>query len=119
MFDAGLERAPSDDARSAVDDGVRCAACGAVLTSRLERIEVDGSHEHSFVNPAGLVFRIGCFGRAPGCAEVGQPSPEWSWFPPHRWTIGLCGTCGTHVGWAFRASGPIAFWGLVLDRLAG
>jgi len=77
---------------------------------------VDGSHEHQCVNPHGLSFHIGCFGWVTGCRVVGAPSAEWSWFPPCRWQIELCGGCREHLGWLFR-SADREFHGLILDRL--
>jgi hypothetical protein len=118
--------APGDDAsrdvvRERADVGgggpVRCRACGHAVTTRRARIEVGGAHEHDFMNPAGMAFRIGCFSDAPGCRGVGEESTEWAWFPGHAWRIALCGGCFGHLGWSFRGSAG-SFHGLVLDRLA-
>ena len=38
-----------------------CAECSQGITDDSERVEVNGSHEHTFVNPNGIVFQIGCF----------------------------------------------------------
>jgi hypothetical protein len=93
-----------------------CAFCLRPVTSAGARIEVGGSHSHSFVNPHGFRFRIGCFARVVGCRLVGEPSGEWSWFPPCRWQIELCGACREQLGWFF-SSRDERFHGLVLDRL--
>lgn len=85
------------------------------MTSAEARIEVAASHEHTFANPHGFVFRIGCFSRAE-CALVGPRSAEWSWFPPHLWQLAHCPACASHLGWRFTAEAS-AFYGLVLDRL--
>jgi len=37
---------------------LRCAACGARITPERARIDVNGSHEHSFMNPSGLRFVV-------------------------------------------------------------
>ncbi|MCA9704693.1 MAG: hypothetical protein KDK70_02450 [Myxococcales bacterium] len=92
-----------------------CAACGLPVTSERARIEVAGAHRHTFVNPHGLVFEIGCFDRAPGCAAVGPAQAFFSWFPGHAWRVGVCRGCGAHLGW--RYDDPAGFHGLVLDRL--
>jgi hypothetical protein len=93
-----------------------CLACGHPITSLRERIAAEGAHQHTFTNPGGYVFRIGCFGRAPGCLQAGQPTLEHTWFPGYAWLYALCGGCRTHLGWVFR-SGQSAFFGLILDRL--
>lgn len=93
-----------------------CLACGHPITSLRERITAGGAHQHTFTNPAGYVFRIGCFGRAPGCVQTGPPTLEHTWFPGRAWRYALCGGCRTHLGWAFH-DGDSGFFGLILDRL--
>jgi hypothetical protein len=104
------------DAATAGDDALRCAACDHRITERAYRSEMAGAHEHTFVNPAGYSFRIGCFAAAPGCACVGTPSDAFSWFPGWRWQIAICGRCASHVGWIFRLGGD-QFHGLILAAL--
>src|SRR5207245_8018672 len=36
---------------------LRCAACDHRITDDAYRIEMSGSHEHTFVNPAGVVHQ--------------------------------------------------------------
>ena len=101
------------------DEGGRvlaCARCEHAVTTSASRIEVEGAHEHTFANPGGYCFHIGCFSRAHGCAAVGPHISYWSWFPPHTWQIEHCTACGEHLGWLFRAEDQ-AFHGLILDRL--
>jgi hypothetical protein len=84
-----------------------------------QRIEQAGSHAHRFENPAGIVFRIGCFRHAPGCRRTGEATRAWTWFPGRAWSMALCIKCGTHLGWSFGPGGTgDAFYGLILDRLA-
>lgn len=94
----------------------RCAACGARLAPERARLEVNGAHEHEFMNPAGLRFRVACFSAAPGCVAEGEPSAVWSWFPGWAWQIALCRGCSAHVGWSFAGSAS-TFHGLVCDRI--
>lgn len=120
----GDARAPTVVRRASdADDSERllCAACAHPITSARARREVGGAHAHTFMNPAGLVFHIGCFAEAPGCTELGAPSTEWSWFPGAAWRIALCASCRTHVGWSFESGAAESgrFWGLILDRLVG
>jgi hypothetical protein len=50
------------------------------VTNAAWRIAVSGSHRHVFANPYGMVFVLGCFAAAPGCALMGQPSDAFAWF---------------------------------------
>ena len=94
-----------------------CAACGASITSASRRIAAHGSHEHRFMNPAGVLFHIGCFDQAIGCVIVGPASLEYAWFPGFAWRLALCGQCGLQLGWHFRNDAREGFFGLILDRL--
>ncbi len=94
-----------------------CAACAGVVTTRAARIEVDGAHRHTFTNPSGIVFNIGCFGEAPGSVQSGEYTPEWSWFNGWRWCYAHCRHCRTHLGWAYRRAEGLSFFGLILERV--
>jgi len=122
----GLERGPAAPeatlrprpVRTEDADGggaLACARCLARVTRTGERISVGGGHEHTFANPEGYSYRIGCFARA-AVVAVGGSSAYWTWFQGFRWTIELCGDCGEHLGWLFR-SADSEFHGLILDRL--
>ncbi|HET7292256.1 MAG TPA: cereblon family protein [Vicinamibacteria bacterium] len=97
-------------------DALLCAYCRALVTSRAAALEMSGSHAHTFVNPHGIQFRIGCFADAPGCGVRGAESSYWTWFPGFTWRISVCRHCGEHLGWLFR-SPDARFYGLILDRL--
>ncbi len=104
------------------DDRLLCRNCMAEITRESSRIAVDGAHSHTFANPHGIVFEIGCFQFAPGCAVAGPPTDEFSWFPPHAWQMALCGSCLSHMGWRFSSGRGLVqgamFFGLIIDRLA-
>lgn len=93
-----------------------CRACGNAVTVHENRIEVGGKHHHTFFNPAGLVFELGCFKAAPGCQAVDEASAEFSWFAGYVWRVGLCRKCLSHLGWQFQ-SGDDLFYGLIISRL--
>ncbi|MGM0574388.1 MAG: cereblon family protein [Myxococcota bacterium] len=95
---------------------VVCASCEHRLTEGAARIEVDGEHAHSFVNPHGLVFDVRCFARADGVQGMGALEHYWSWFPGYGWRVACCAGCGRHVGWLFERGGD-AFAGLIDDRI--
>ncbi len=115
------ERAPAvstllDDADLGGGERLRCGFCGHPITAASTRMEVDGAHEHRRENPAGYVFRIGCFRAAPGCVGQGEATEHWSWFPGYAWQVALCRGCGGHLGWSFQMEGS-RFHGLIVDRL--
>ncbi len=97
-------------------EAIYCRACGGVVTAKDQKVQVSGSHHHTFFNPAGLVFELGCFRRASGCLTVGSPSTEFAWFPGYSWQIALCRGCQTHLGWLFVME-QLSFFGLILKRL--
>ena len=92
-----------------------CAACANPVTRPEMRIEASGTHQHTFTNPAGFTYVIGCFADAPGCAQSGIYTAEWSWFADHEWRYAHCRQCSAHLGWHFR--GVDRFFGLILERL--
>jgi hypothetical protein len=93
-----------------------CAGCLQPITTAAARIAVAGAHGHTFANPAGFQYHIGCFARATGCVTAGEPSTYWSWFAGYSWQVEHCTACGEHLGWLFRGEGH-SFHGFVLDRL--
>jgi hypothetical protein len=95
---------------------IRCASCGHRITHERERLTMNGSHEHEFMNPSALRFVVQCFSNAPGCVSEGERSSVWSWFPGFAWQIETCRGCGDHLGWSFH--GARTFYALVKDRLA-
>jgi len=97
-------------------EAVRCAACRHEVTRVSARIDVDGQHEHTRMNPAGFVYRIVCYRAAPGCALRGEPSTEWSWFPGSAWQIAACAACQAHLGWGFGGEAG-SFFGLIAERI--
>ena len=110
-------RDAESEVRPQVERAILCAACQATITSTRHRVEVAGSHEHRFMNPAGVLFHIACFAEAIGCAIVGPDSLEYPWFAGFAWRYALCSSCGQHLGWHFRSEGKPSFFGLVLGLL--
>lgn len=95
-----------------------CAQCRSLIALEPRRVEMSGSHTHTFTNPAGIVFQIGCFADAPGTTSIGGENSAFSWFPGFVWRIALCAACGEHLGWRFRSeSSATHFFGLILDKL--
>jgi len=106
-----------DEEKKEEEKHILCAQCRAVITSPHERIEVQGAHEHTFFNPYGIIFQIGCFRQARGCGYQGPAIEEFSWFPGYSWRIAICRSCLTHLGWLYSAPDKESFCGLILDHL--
>jgi len=100
------------------EEAIFCRACGGVITARREGIEVAGNHTHTFFNPAGIVYELGCFRKAEGCIVSGEPTGEFSWFAGHVWSYAFCRSCHNHLGWFYEGNGS-TFFGLILPRLQG
>jgi len=96
---------------------ILCRQCLQIITGPSEIIEVQGAHRHTFVNPQGILFEIGCFRSAKGCGYLGPATYEWSWFKGFKWRVAVCSRCLTHVGWLYISSGDKRFNGLILNRL--
>jgi len=101
-----------------------CRNCNFQITRPSCQIQKDGSFSHTFANPHGHVFEIGCFDSAPGCASASPVSSEFTWFRGYDWKIVICHGCETHLGWIFipypngdLSSGQSWFFGLILDKL--
>jgi hypothetical protein len=108
---------PDEAEREGAGRVLACAICAAEITTDAARMAVSGAHEHTFANPHGIVFRLGCFAAGTGLVAVGAPSAYFTWFPGHTWQAEHCASCGGHLGWLFRGA-DTAFHGLILDRLA-
>jgi len=114
LREAERERRSAAGAR--IRRGLVCTVCEHEITDDAQRIEMAGFHEHTFVNPAGRQFRIGCFGAAPGCAPLGTEESAFSWFLGWAWQVALCARCGARLGWGYRNAGE-RFWGLIVTAL--
>jgi hypothetical protein len=96
---------------------IRCRQCLNIITYPAERITVQESHRHTFANPHGIVFEIGCFRTAKGCGYVGPSSDEFGWFAGYSWRIAVCFRCLVHLGWLFESPDANSFHGLILDLI--
>lgn len=111
-LETGLGKEPSE-ARA-----YYCARCGEFMTRPAWSLAMNGTVDHVFFNPAGMVFRVACFTDAPGAVAVGSASPEFTWFRGYDWRIALCRGCSAHMGWMYEGSGaPAVFFGLIKPML--
>ena len=92
-----------DQQEQQTSDGILyCANCLTPVTDEAQIIDILGSHSHTFTNPAGFVYTVGCFKSAEGCTMHGQRTSEHSWFPGYQWRLALCLHCQQHLGWLFN-----------------
>jgi hypothetical protein len=99
------------------DRFIRCGQCLTAIAREEDEISMGGAHRHTFANPNGIVFEIGCFRSAGGCKYAGAPTGEFTWFPGWDWRIAVCGKCLSHLGWLYVSPGKDSFAGLIVDRL--
>ena len=103
--------------RTAGESWLVCKACGSFVAERRARVNMDGAHVHTFINPAGAIYRVGCFSDAPGLRAIGEASGLWTWFPGFEWQVGICRACYEHLGWSYRNS-RARFVALIMDKVA-
>jgi len=96
---------------------IRCSNCNHNITNKQHIKSVSGAHVHQCTNPHGIMFTIGCFDSAPGCASVGEQYAEWSWFREFRWQLVQCNRCLEHLGWRYLGGDSSEFFGLIVSRL--
>ena len=112
-----IEEDEVDEEELGPESYILCRQCHQVISSKDDRIFRDGAHQHTFANPNGLVFNIGCFHTVTGCAYAGPLSNEFTWFKGYSWRAVMCRMCLAHLGWLFVSSSGDSFHGLILDRL--
>jgi len=121
QIDKHLENDPAVDADENIlkkkNSGILCLNCRHHITHDQQRISIGGSHIHSFANPHGVLFNIGCFTEADGCMPIGEKTGIFTWFPGYSWQIVHCTKCGEHLGWVYE-NNDAAFFGLIINKLA-
>lgn len=108
---------PKDETEEQEEKYLLCKQCENKITLPNNKIEVAGDFEHTFLNPGGHVFHIGCFFEADGCLALGVPTAEWTWFEGFEWQVALCNQCNTHLGWFYRSREEQNFFGLIMNLL--
>jgi len=118
-------RTPTAPSQAAIAEGapleqggedVICRVCQGFVAHPSARTEINGRSEHTFINQAGLIFRVGCFRDAPGVFAFGEESEHWTWFAGFSWRASLCQGCHEHLGWCYR-SPDAGFTALILDKV--
>jgi len=106
-----------DEEERADDRWLLCMFCRQRITSEDKAIQINNRHCHTYSNPAGTRFRIGCFSSAAGCQHHSHPTEEYTWFKGFSWQVALCTNCQTQMGWYYRSAAAMSFYGLILDYL--
>ena len=99
------------------EEYILCRQCRQAITRPDDRFSFQGSHRHTFANPHGVVFDVGCFRNVIGCAYAGAASDEFTWFAGYSWRVCYCTMCLTHLGWVFSSKAGDIFHGLIVDKL--
>lgn len=111
---------PEEEASSSphVESGdiIVCRACRSMITTGREAVSINAGHYHTFFNPAGIVYEIRCFSRAPGAVIHGEPTTDFTWFEGYAWQYCLCAHCLVHLGWFFSSDAG-SFYGLIAAKL--
>ena len=98
-----------------------CIACDTFIVSAEALTDICKKPYHTFANPAGEVFSIGCFTTWHNLAAVGSVTKAFTWFPGYGWQVMVCEGCGLHLGWAYSDMANDRFVnrfvGLIMNRL--
>ncbi|CAH2056000.1 unnamed protein product, partial [Iphiclides podalirius] len=94
-----------------------CAACMSEVARREHILAMSSEGVHAnFTNLGGYMHDVVTVSRASNTRLSGRPSADYSWFPGYAWTIAVCRSCATHLGWRFdaikRNLRPLRFFGL-------
>jgi hypothetical protein len=99
----------------------KCAQCGAPIASSGSVFKINGSFEHSYTNPAGILCNFITFNDCENIISHPDLFLENSWFSGYGWRFVNCGVCMSHLGWQYYAVGvvkmPATFFGLLVDKV--
>lgn len=116
--DSDPSAAERDQPMEATMAAIVCRRCLHEITSHAQIREINGAHTHTFANPEGIIYEIGCYRDAWGCGYIGLPSTEFTWFSGYAWRIAVCIHCHIHLGWLFSAPDGRFFHGLITSRIS-
>ena len=107
----------TSESKTAGKRAILCRQCGHIIAWPEDMISINAAHQHTFANPGGIVYEIGCFSSASGCGLSGRPTAEFTWFAGYFWQVAICGSCLVHLGWYFSTKSGAGFFGLIMDQL--
>jgi hypothetical protein len=88
------------------DDWFVCQACATHIARRQWLLDDGSNTPLIFSNPHGHAFNLLLVARTEGMRHDQVFTLEHTWFAGYEWSIGLCRTCASHLGWQFRATHP-------------
>jgi len=98
-----------------------CARCGSFITHSGAAIRLNGSEEHSFINPAGILCNFITFEYCENVIVHTELYTQHSWFPGYGWRFLICGACNLHLGWKYdvltKRRRPPNFYGVLIEVL--
>jgi hypothetical protein len=96
---------------------IYCQDCQRPVTAENYRVQVQGEHQHHFVNPDGVVFELSCFQAAPGLIIAGKATDHYCWFQGFKWQYAHCEYCTTQLGWYYENALSESFFALISGYL--
>ena len=114
-----IKTSVKEDLAPKLKSSIICAYCGITLASLKDKSQKDGAFEHVFVNPSGLVYRIGIFSKLQHILTYGIPETFFTWFPGYSWDCIYCAFCFSHLGWLFQSNKDESFYGVILNNIKG
>jgi hypothetical protein len=98
-----------------------CAWCGIFISHYGALVRLNGSDQHSFVNPAGVRCNFRTFQACENVIVQEALYLEHSWFPGYGWRFLVCGNCFHHLGWKYdlvkKTSGLREFFGVLIEAV--
>ena len=98
-----------------------CRACATFVARDDTRVTLPGRPPiEVHTNPDGVSFSVATFAEA-AVVVAGPRFPAFTWYPGYVWQVAVCFGCTGHLGWRYErvtaSAGPVAFYGLDVDRL--
>lgn len=98
-----------------------CVRCGTLITNSAALVNIIGSRDHSYVNPAGIRCNFTTFIECENVLVDEQLYLEHSWFNGYGWRFLMCTNCMLHLGWKFDSVGkgvaPEGFFGVLIGSV--
>jgi len=100
-----------------------CAHCGAFITDSDAAVRIQGSEDHSFMNPVGILCNFTTFLSCENVLVHEDLFLQHSWFLGYGWRYTLCAICLHHLGWKYDAvkdgMRPRSFFGILIQSVEG
>jgi hypothetical protein len=110
----------TDDKKKA-SKAYHCVSCGTYITNSAATVEINGSEDHSFVNPVGIQCNFHTFIECENIRISDEIFLQHSWFPGYGWRFLVCGACSLHLGWKYDAMAgnvrPKSFFGVLISSV--